>query len=144
MRTVRMIGNALLDAWLVGLWWMSRWRSPLLMLVLALVGASVLIPAVQPWYFCWPLALAGLLALDRKALLAAAAVGVIFPAMLRPNGRGFDMKLPAPFIITGAILLTVAVLRAPRPPRPSSGSATDDDGAEHARTQVRADHRPQL
>src|SRR6185312_965038 len=60
MRFIRSLGSALTGVVLAGLWFVALRRAPLTCLVIGLGAAASLVPAVQPWYYCWALVLAGL------------------------------------------------------------------------------------
>lgn len=134
MRAIRAVGEAVAAATVAALWWMAFRRAPLAWLTIALAAVAVLVPAVQPWYFCWALAFAGLVVARRSALLALATLVVAAVVLVRPNGQGLEMKPAALPIIAGSLFVCWLALRAV-PGR----SAPDDDRTEHARAEVRAD-----
>ena len=136
IKAFRTAGEALTLVAAAALWVLAlRGRNAIGCLALALGLAAVLAPSVQPWYYCWGIALAGLLALPRLAMGALAAVTVGFTVMVTPSGHGWESDWRAPVVLAGAVLLTWLALRR---------SATDDDRADRARPEVRANHRAEL
>lgn len=114
MRAMRTAGEILAAAVITGLWFRSLRRAPLALLAVALGVLSVLVPSGQPWYFCWGLAIAGLVITRRSAVIALASVGVTFPIMIRPDGRGLEMQWPAiPIILGSALICWLALRRYP-------------------------------
>jgi hypothetical protein len=103
----------------------------------ALGVAALLAPSVQPWYYCWGLALAGLVVAGRALIVALAAVGLLFAVMITPDGFGLESDPWAPVVVAAALLVCWLVL-------PNRLSVPDDHGADHARTEVRTDDRAEL
>jgi alpha-1,6-mannosyltransferase len=95
----------------------------------ALGAAAVLAPSVQPWYYAWGLAVAGLVRLPRVALVALAAVALVFPVMITPSGYGYESSWPALPMLAGAVGLAWWALRSP----------PHDHDADHAGPEVRTD-----
>lgn len=136
IKAFRTAGEAIIVAATLTLWVVAlRGRNAVGCLALALGIAAAFAPSVQPWYFCWGIALAGLLALPRPATGALAAATVGFTIMITPSGAGWESDWRAPVVLAGAALLTWLGLRR---------SAADDDRADRARPEVRADHRAEL
>ena len=55
--------------------------------VIGLAAAASLVPAVQPWYYCWALVLAGLVVTRRWVWIVLMTTIVSSVIMIRPNGR---------------------------------------------------------
>jgi hypothetical protein len=87
------------------------------LLALALFSIVVLGPSVQPWYFCWSLAVAGMLTLRPQLLVAIAGSCIGLVAMIRPNGQGLQMN-PA---VVPILLIALALARWALLPRTRSG-----------------------
>jgi hypothetical protein len=102
-------------------------------LAAALGVAAVLAPSVQPWYYAWALAVAGLVVTGRRTLALLSAVAVVFPVMITPSGFGYESSWPAVPMLAGALALGWWVCSAPH-----------HDDADHARAEMRADDRTQL
>lgn len=135
MRAVRRGGEWLAAAATAALWWLALWRAPLrraalAYLTVALAVVSVLVPSVQPWYFCWALAFAGLVIRTERVIVLAATVCVAFPMMTRPNGNGWDRTGWAALILAGSLTLCALTLRARQPIR---SLAAHPDGVDQAR-----------
>ena len=146
MRDCRTAGEVLTVAVLVGLWLLALRMRPLATLAIAFGVAALLAPSVQPWYYCWGLALAGLVALPelvvqrRTTTVLLAAVGLMFPVMITPDGFGLESGPWAPLIVAAAVLICWVVLACWK----ALPSAAHDHGADHTRTEVRADDRPEF
>jgi hypothetical protein len=132
MRTIRSVGSALTGVVLVGLWIVALRRAPLACLVVGLGAAAVLVPAVQPWYYCWALGLAGLVVTRRWMWLTLMTVTVSSVIMIRPNGQGLQMDPAVINMIAGSALASWIALRVRRTSPPAS--TPDHDRAEHAGT----------
>ena len=136
VRAFRTAGEAVIGAATAVLWVLAlRGRNAVGCLALALGIAAALAPAVQPWYFCWGIAAAAVLALSPRLTGVLAWVTVAFTVMITPSGAGWESDWRAPLVLAGAAVLTSSVLRR---------SVPDDDGAQPARTDVRADHRTEF
>ena len=89
---------------------------------------------------------AGLVALPelvvqrRTTTVLLAAVGLMFPVMITPDGFGLESGPWAPLIVAAAVLICWVVLACWK----ALPSAAHDHGADHTRTEVRADDRPGL
>jgi alpha-1,6-mannosyltransferase len=142
MRVSRNVGEVLAVALLIALWLaaVSRAGTPARRtagyLAAAFGTAALFAPSVQPWYYSWGLVFAGLVTLRRPVLLALTTVAIAFPVLIRPSGSGLESVWSAWPIMIGAGLVSWLVLRP--------GSAADDDGADHAGAEVRADDGAQL
>jgi alpha-1,6-mannosyltransferase len=132
MRTIRSVGSALTGVVLVGLWIVALRRAPLACLVVGLVAAAVLVPAVQPWYYCWALGLAGLVVTRRWMWLILMTVTVSSVIMIRPNGQGLQMDPAVISMIAGSAVASWIALHVRRTSPPAS--TPDHDRAEHAGT----------
>jgi hypothetical protein len=137
MRHCRTVGEVVAVLLLVTLWFLALRGRPIGYLAVALGAAALLAPSVQPWYYGWGLVAAGLVALRRWAVVALATVTVMFPVMITPSGLGFESDWRAVAITLGSLLVTWLILGRAR-------SATDDDGADDTRAEVRADDRAEL
>jgi uncharacterized membrane protein YccC len=95
-------------------------------------AAAVLVPAVQPWYYCWALVLAGLVVTRRWVWIVLMTTIVSSVIMIRPNGEGLQMDPSLINIIAGSAVACWLTLRV----RPNAvpTSAPDHDRAEHAGT----------
>lgn len=132
MRTFRSIASALTGVVLAVLWFVALRRAPLACLVIGLAAAAILVPAVQPWYYCWALALAGLVVTRKWVWVTLMTITVSSVIMIRPNGQGLQMDPALINIIAGSVLACWLSLRAPRTVVPTS--SPDHDRAEHAGT----------
>lgn len=137
LRVARAIGEALTVAVTAALWFLALRRGPITCLAVALGAAAVLAPSVQPWYYCWALALAGLVARQRRLIITLAAVSIAFPVMITPSGVGLESSPAAVIILAGAATLAWLALRG----RPS---AADDNRPDHPGAEVGTDHRTQF
>ena len=136
IKAFRTAGEALTVVGAATLWVLAlRGRNAIGCLALALGLAATLAPSVQPWYYCWGIALAALIALPRLAMSALAAVTVGFTVMVTPAGHGWESDWRGPVVLAGAALVAWLALRR---------SAPDDDRPDRARPEVRADHRAQF
>jgi alpha-1,6-mannosyltransferase len=133
MRLIRSLGSALTGVVLAGLWFVALRRAPLACLVIGLGAAAVLVPAVQPWYYCWALMLAGLVVTRRWVWLVLMTTIVSSVIMIRPNGEGLQMDPAVINIIAGSAVACWLTLRTRRRPA-DPASAPDHDRAEHAGT----------
>jgi alpha-1,6-mannosyltransferase len=139
MRHCRTAGEVLAVLAVVALWLLAvrpsaSARSVIAALAAALGAAALLAPSVQPWYYCWALALAGFVVVRLQLL---AAVGLLFAVMITPDGYGLESDPWAPVVVAAALLVCWLVL-------PNRLSVPDDHGADHARTEVRTDDRAEL
>jgi hypothetical protein len=140
MRLARAIGEAVAAALAAGMWVLALRRAPLTCLAVALAAAALLAPSVQPWYYCWALALAGLVVHSRRLIVALAAVSIAFPVMITPSGVGLESNPSAVAILLGAGALAWLALRAgATTPDGFDRSAPDDDRPDHPGAEVRAD-----
>jgi uncharacterized membrane protein YccC len=110
-------------------------------LVIGLGAAASLVPAVQPWYYCWALVLAGLVVTRRWVWIALMTTIVSSVIMIRPNGEGLQMDPSVINIIAGSLVACWLVLWAgPKAaplwarPKAAPASAPHHDRAEHAGT----------
>ena len=112
---------------------MALRRAPLTCLVIGLAAAASLVPAVQPWYYCWALVLAGLVVTRRWVWIVLMTTIVSSVIMIRPNGEGLQMDPSVINIIAGS---AVACWLRPAWARPKAAptSAPHHDRAEHAGT----------
>ncbi|MEO6884792.1 MAG: polyprenol phosphomannose-dependent alpha 1,6 mannosyltransferase MptB [Jatrophihabitantaceae bacterium] len=128
LKVVRSIGEALTVAACAALWFLALRRAPVACFAMALGVAAVLAPAVQPWYYCWALALAGLVVTNRRALLALATMSVAFPIMIMPSGVGMESDVRVvPVIISAAALVWFVLARGTwhAPALPADGHRAD-------------------
>lgn len=143
MRTIRSAGEVIAVIALIALWLLAVRRSarsvsvPLGLLAVALAVAALLAPSVQPWYYCWGLALAGLVVTRHTGLVLLATVGLVFAVMITPDGFGLESGPWAVAVIAGGLLACWLALRLP-------GSAAHHDGADHTRPEVRAEDGAEL
>ena len=132
MRFIRSLGSALTGVVLAGLWFVALRRAPLTCLVIGLGAAAVLVPAVQPWYYCWALVLAGLVVTRRWVWIVLMTTIVSSVIMIRPNGEGLQMDPSVINIIAGSAVACWLALWAR--PKAAPASAPHHDRAEHAGT----------
>jgi alpha-1,6-mannosyltransferase len=142
MRHCRTAGEVIAVLTLVALWLLAvrpatDARRVVAAFAAALGAAALLAPSVQPWYYCWGLALAGFVVGRRAAIVALAAVGLLFAVMITPDGFGLESGPWAPVVVAASLLVCWLALR-------ERFSAADGHGADHARTEVRAHHRAEL
>jgi alpha-1,6-mannosyltransferase len=133
MRVMRTIGEALTAAVVALLWLLGLRRAPLTCLTVAFGATALLAPSVQPWYYCWALALAGLVVHRQRLIIALAAVSITFPVLITPSGVGLESNPAAVPILAGTAVLAWFALRA------ATGSAPKHDGADDPGAEVRAD-----
>jgi alpha-1,6-mannosyltransferase len=110
MRAFRDAGTVLSLLILVLAWFDALRRRWWELLALALFVVVVLGPTVQPWYFCWVLAVAAAFATSRTWSCWLAGASIALVVMIRPNGTGLQMKPVVLAIMAGAGLLSWAVL----------------------------------
>ncbi len=117
MRGFRDAGTVVSLILLVGAWLVSLRRDWWQLLAASLFVVVVLGPTVQPWYFCWALAVVAVFATSRRWMLAIAASSIALVVMIRPNGTGLQMKPAVLVIMAGSALLAWAFFshRAQRP-----------------------------
>jgi alpha-1,6-mannosyltransferase len=142
MRRCRTAGEVVAVLLLVALWLLAARptadaRRVVAAFAAALGVAALLAPSVQPWYYCWGLALAGLVVAGRALIVALAAVGLLFAVMITPDGFGLESGPWAPVVVAASLLTCWLALRG-------RTSSADGHGADHARTEVRAQHRAEL
>lgn len=136
MRDCRTAGEVLTVLVLVAAWLLAlrgNRRAVLGWLAVAFGVAALLAPSVQPWYYAWALAVAGLVVAGRRALVVLAAVALVFPVMITPSGYGYESSWPAVPMLAGALLACWWAL-----------SAAHHDDTDHTGAEVRADDRAQL
>jgi alpha-1,6-mannosyltransferase len=143
MHSIRAIGSTLTGVMLAVLWFVALRRAPLTCLVIGLAAAAVLVPAVQPWYYCWALVLAGLVVTRRWLWLVLMTLTLSSVIMIRPNGEGLQMDPAVINIIAGSAVACWLALRT-RQPAPTPTSAPNHDCPEDAGTKVSADDRAEL
>jgi alpha-1,6-mannosyltransferase len=125
MRGFRLAGTVvtlllLTVAWLVALrrnWWGLLAGSLFVVVVLG--------PTVQPWYFCWSLAVAAAIICKPNAVGVVAGGSIALVALIRPNGTGLQMLPPVIPIIVGAALLAWFFFRRPPRAKPREERAMD-------------------
>jgi alpha-1,6-mannosyltransferase len=111
MREFRSGGTVLTLLLLAVLWLRSFRRLPWQALTLALVSVVIFGPTVQPWYFCWALAVAAAFLVDRGALIWIGGLSIALVAMVRPNGSGFQMKPVVLVFLAGGLALSWLFMR---------------------------------
>lgn len=84
----RALGIAALAITLVALWWRFRQdeRRNVMGILLGLLAVCVLSPASLPWYYTWPLAVAGAFTWSRRTLAIIAGLSVWLMAVFMPTG----------------------------------------------------------
>lgn len=107
-----------LALWSLALARLRDGRTQLGCLAAALGAAALFAPSVQPWYYCWGLALAGFVVVRRWVLIVLIAVGAGFPVMIAPSGYGMESSWYAFPVVAGA-LIVAAALSYGRLPLPS-------------------------
>jgi alpha-1,6-mannosyltransferase len=141
LRTCRTAGEVLAVLVLVASWLLavrSRQRVAVLgWLAVAFGAAALLAPSVQPWYYAWGLAVAGLVPLGRRALVLLTAATMAFPVLITPSGYGYESDWRALPILAGALLIGAVAVGTVR-------SAPDDDRPDHTGAEVRADDGAEL
>jgi len=109
LRVARHVGTALTFAVAVVLWVLALRAKAGRTVIAALAGtlgaAALLAPSVQPWYYCWGLALAGLVVTKRWWLTVLAATALMFPVMIMPSGSGLESDWRALPIIVAALVV---------------------------------------
>ena len=84
----RALGVAALAITLAVLWWRFRQdeRRNVMGILLGLLAVCVLSPASLPWYYTWPLAVAGAFAWSRRTLAIIAGISVWLMTVFMPTG----------------------------------------------------------
>ncbi|MET9327061.1 alpha-(1-_6)-mannopyranosyltransferase A [Tsukamurella sp. NPDC003166] len=84
----RALGIAALAIALVVLWWRFRQdeRRNVMGILLGLLAVCVLSPASLPWYYTWPLAVAGAFTWSRRTLAIIAGLSVWLMVVFMPTG----------------------------------------------------------
>jgi alpha-1,6-mannosyltransferase len=108
MRGFRTAGTAISIVLLLGAWLVALRRQWWQLLAAALLVVVVLGPSVQPWYFCWALAVAAAFVTRRAWICWLSAASVALVVVIRPNGTGLQMQPPVFPIAAGAALLAWA------------------------------------
>jgi alpha-1,6-mannosyltransferase len=115
MRGFRLAGTVVTLLLLTGAWLLALRRDWWALLAGSLVLVVILGPTVQPWYFCWSIAVAAVIIRSSRSVGLIAGGCVALVAMIRPNGTGLQMLPPVFPIIAGAALLAwVFFLRSHR------------------------------
>jgi alpha-1,6-mannosyltransferase len=114
MREFRSAGTVATLAVLAVTWWWAfrsaRWPA----LAVALLAVVLLGPTVQPWYFCWALAVAAAFLVDARSLTIIGGLSVALVAMIRPNGTGFQMKPVVIVFLAAGLGLAWLIMRPDR------------------------------
>jgi alpha-1,6-mannosyltransferase len=108
MRGFRTAGTVISIVLLLGAWLVALRRQWWQLLAAALLVVVVLGPSVQPWYFCWALAVAAAFVTRRAWICWLSAASVALVVVIRPNGTGLQMQPPVFPIAAGAALLAWA------------------------------------
>jgi alpha-1,6-mannosyltransferase len=111
MRAFRTGGTVVTLLALVWLWARSLRQPAWTLLAIALFVVVVLGPTVQPWYFCWALAVAAAFLVDGRWLAWIGGLSVALVVMIRPNGTGFQMKPVVIVFIAGGLALSWLLMR---------------------------------
>ena len=111
MREFRSGGTVVTLVALAVLWLRSMRQSAWTLLTVALVVVVVFGPTVQPWYFCWALAVAAVFLVEDRWLTWIGGLSVALVAMIRPNGTGFQMKPVVIVFIAGGLVLSWLLMR---------------------------------
>ncbi|TWS25865.1 alpha-(1-_6)-mannopyranosyltransferase A [Tsukamurella sputi] len=84
----RALGIAVLVLTLVALWWRFRQdeRRNVMGIMFSLLAVCVLSPASLPWYYTWPLAVAGAFTWSRRTLAIIAGLSVWLMIVFMPTG----------------------------------------------------------
>lgn len=118
LRAARHVGTALTFAIALVLWITALRAKTGRTVIAALAGtlgsAALLAPSVQPWYYCWGLALGGLVATKRWWLTVLCATALMFPVMIMPSGSGLESDWRALPIIVGALVVAALTVGRPR------------------------------
>ncbi len=123
LRGFRTAGSVFTIVAVVALWCLAlarngRARTQLACLAGALGVAAVLAPSVQPWYYCWGLALAGLVVTRGVWLWLLIAVDLAFPLMIMPSGSGMESDWRAFPVIAAALVAAAVLVRTTEPRAP--------------------------
>ncbi len=116
MRNFRTGGTVLTLIALIGLWLRAFRGQAWQLLAIALAAVVVLGPTVQPWYFCWGLAVAAVFLTDRTWLIWIAGLSIAMVGMIRPNGTGVQMKPAALVFLAIGLGLAWLIMRRRRVP----------------------------
>ena len=114
MREFRTGGTVVILITLFWLWLRSFRHSAWVGLTLGLVAVVIFGPTVQPWYFCWALAVAAAFLVDRVWLTVIGGSSVALVAMIRPNGTGVQMKPIVIVFIAAGLGLAWLIMRPDR------------------------------
>ena len=113
MHACRFAGGAVLL--LVAAWaWLAACRSRRSTtdyLALAWAGATVLAPAVQPWYLLWPTASIAVAGPRRAVIIGVSVATVAFTVMITPSGHGWESDVRGLAVVVGAVVLCTTALR---------------------------------
>jgi alpha-1,6-mannosyltransferase len=110
MRGFRSAGTVVTLILLTITWVRALRRDWWTMLVVALFVVVVLGPTVQPWYFCWGLAIAAVMTQQLRSLWLLAGGSIALVVMIRPNGTGLQMKPVVVLMIAGSLGLAWLIL----------------------------------
>ena len=121
---LQLVGSALAAALVLALLLRARRDTALLHLGLALLGAVLLAPVVQPWYLLWALpALAA--TLDPRWARVVAAGSVVLCLLILPSGRHL---IRPPLYGVPTLLVLAAAVASSRLPSLTAGHTRLDEG----------------
>jgi alpha-1,6-mannosyltransferase len=114
MREFRTGGTVVTLVTLALVWLRSLRADPWPALALGLLVVVIFGPTVQPWYFCWALAVAAAFMVDARWLTFIGGFSVALVAMIRPNGTGWQMNPVVIVIIAAGLGLAWLIMRPDR------------------------------
>ncbi len=88
LHVTRIVGVIIIAVALPVLWWRARRddRSAIRGIAWAMLVVVLFVPAAQPWYYTWPLAVAATLIRSRTTIAAIAAASTWIMVIFRPDG----------------------------------------------------------
>ena len=88
LEVTRAIGSVVLAVTLVALWWRHRHdvRDAVAGMAWAMLAVLLLEPSTLPWYYTWPLAVAGAFTWSRRTLAIIAGLSVWLMVVFMPTG----------------------------------------------------------
>lgn len=124
LHIARAVGLVVIAVSLPLLWWRSRGddRAAVAGIAWAMLVVVLFVPAALPWYYTWPLAVAGTVVRSRTAIAVIAASSTWIMVIFRPDGAHGMYSWVHVGIATGCAMF--AWYRLSRAPEPAGATAS--------------------